>query len=141
MTMDGRAFLDVALELAQGSTEAHWRAAAGRTYYALMLEGRTALERWGFPIPPRDQIHAFVRLRFTYATDSDLREVGYALERLVTLRNHADYQLSATGPFTDAQRVKKAINTAQVNLSRLDQVGADATRLAAAIAGIKAKGP
>jgi hypothetical protein len=79
--MDGRAFLVVASELAQGPTEAHWRAAAGRAYYALMLEGRDALQRWGFPIPPRDQVHAFVRLRFIFATDVDFKEVGYALER------------------------------------------------------------
>ena len=39
--MDGRAFLNVARRLAQEPTEADWRTAAGRAYYALMLEGKT----------------------------------------------------------------------------------------------------
>jgi len=50
--MDGRAFLGVAQEMALGRTEAHWRAAVGRAYYALMLEGRDFLQRWGFVPPP-----------------------------------------------------------------------------------------
>src|SRR5438552_14087952 len=77
--MDGRAFLDIARELNRGGTEAHWRAAAGRAYYALFLEGRTTLERWGFVPGRRDPIHSFVRLRFDYAPDPDLKEVGKAL--------------------------------------------------------------
>jgi hypothetical protein len=80
--MEGRAFLDVASELVLGATEAHWRAAAGRAYYALMLEGWTALLRWGFVVPPRDSIHSYVRLRFRYATDTDLRKVADALDQL-----------------------------------------------------------
>ena len=71
--MDGRAFLDVAQRLLQASTEADWRSAAGRAYYALMLEGRAALQRWGFTIPRTEQIHRFVRLHFLYAGDSDMR--------------------------------------------------------------------
>ena len=36
--MDGRALLDVARELAAGSSEAHWRSSVGRAYYALLHE-------------------------------------------------------------------------------------------------------
>src|SRR5438874_8968742 len=97
--MEGRKFLDIAQELVQGPTEAHWPAAAGRAYYGLMLEGRDALERWGFTLPPRDQVHTFVRLRFIYSNDPDLKQVGYALEQLSKLRNKADYALAVSGPF------------------------------------------
>ncbi len=94
--MDGRAFLVVARELLQGATEAYWRAAAGRTYYALMLEARELLGRWGLSCPPRDDIHKFVRLRLLYSADPDLKHVGVTLERLGRLRNVADYELSDT---------------------------------------------
>jgi hypothetical protein len=106
-----------------------------------MLEGRDALSRWGFAPPPRDQVHTFVRLRFLYATDADLKEVGRELDRLVRLRNQAEYQLTASGPFTDASRAQDAIRKAEQNLRRLDAVEADAVRRAAAIAGIRAQWP
>jgi hypothetical protein len=91
--MDGRAFLLVAQRLAQASSEADWRTAAGRAYYTLMLEAREALRRWGFSIPKGDQIHRFVRLRLPYAADSDLRDVSLTLEESGKLRAEADYQI------------------------------------------------
>jgi hypothetical protein len=139
--MDGRAFLAVAKELVQGATEAHWRAAAGRAYYALMLEGWATLLRWGLVIPARESIHNYVRLRFRYATDVDLRKVGDELEWIGRLRNQADYQPTITGPFKNALRVSQAILGAEDSLVRIDQVDTDSTRRAAAIAGIRARWP
>jgi uncharacterized protein (UPF0332 family) len=139
--MDGRAFLQVARELALGATEAHWRSAAGRAYYALLLEVLAALERWGFTRPPRHQVHAFARLRFTYSSDSDLRRVGFALDELTQRRNEADYQIASYGSFADATEAMRVIREAEVNLARLDQVEADVLRRTAAIAGIRAKWP
>jgi len=139
--MDGRAFLDIAKELSQGATEGHWRTAAGRAYYALFLEGRTALARWGFQVPPPPGVHSWVRLRFVYAPDPDLKEFGNALERLGRLRNEADYALSVPGPFASPARVKRAVKDVEQNLNRLDQVEADRARLSAVIAGIRKAWP
>src|SRR4029077_11794912 len=123
--MDGREFLLVARELALGATEAHWRSAVGRADYALFLGGLAALERWGFARPPRHQVHAFVRLRFTYASDSDLRRAGKAIDDLVQRRNEADYQIAFYGSFADAAEANRVIREAESNLALLDQVEAD----------------
>jgi HEPN domain len=111
--MDGRAFLDVARRSVKGSTEADWRDAAGRTYYALLLEGRTALRRWGFAAPRRDQIHAFVRMCFSFAADADLKNIGYTLDRLGRLRNEADYQIDAPGKFVTSKEAERALRDAE----------------------------
>lgn len=139
--MEGRKFLDVAQELAQGGTEAHWRSAAGRAYYALMLEGRALLGRWGFVPPPRDQVHMFVRLHFLYAPDRDLKKVGHSLEELGKLRNQAEYQMNSAAVFINAVAARDALQKARDNLARMDQVDSDPTRKALVITGIRAAFP
>src|SRR6266852_8977201 len=124
--MDGRAFLDVARRLAQEHTEADWRTAAGRAYYALMPECLTVLQRWRFGPSPRDNVHSWVRLRFVYAADPNLKAIGSALERLGKLRNQADYQLGQSGPFASAAAVQQAIVDAGAMITLLDQIDHDA---------------
>src|SRR4051794_12933493 len=139
--MDGRAFLQSARDLLAVPSEANRRAAAGRAYYALLHEGRGALDRWGFVIPPRESLHRFVRLRFVLAAHPDLIQVGRALEDLGQLRNQADYQLATPGPFATAARAVQAVALAQTAINLLDQVEADPARRAAAIAAIRAAWP
>ena len=127
--MDGRKFLDVARELLSGTTEAHWRSAAGRAYYSVILEAKSALDRWGIILQRRDPIHAAVRLRLTYVQDADLQLVGKALDDLVRLRNKADYDLTSPGPFANSSTAATAITQA------------DAARLAVAVADIRARFP
>jgi uncharacterized protein (UPF0332 family) len=139
--MNNRTFLDVADRLLAGLTEADWRTAAGRAYDALFLEARAALFRWGLAPPPSDRAHTFVRLRFVYAPDVDLKEVGYELERLSRLRNQADYETASAGAFLTSAPARRAVADARRALGRLDQVEGDPTRLAAAVAGIQAAFP
>jgi hypothetical protein len=134
--MDGRAFLDAARELVQGADEAYWRSGASRAYYALLHEGRAALTRWGFPMPPKEDLHRFVRFRFTFPADPDLRRVGDAVERLGILRNQADYRLSSPGPFASAARAIDGVQRAEQAIALLDQLDADPARRSAAIAAI-----
>jgi uncharacterized protein (UPF0332 family) len=138
--MDGRAFLAVARELAAGSTAAHWRSSVGRSYYALFLEGRDLLQRWGFTPQRRDPVHSFVRLRFDFAGDPDLVLVGRRLDDLSKLRNTADYNLKSSG-FVDDAEAQTSLSVATDALARLDAVDADPARRAAAIAGMRARWP
>lgn len=139
--MDGRAFLDAANALARGATEPFWRSAAGRAYYALLHEGREALEHWGFPLPPKESIHSFVRLHLVFPADADLKKVGIWLEQLGHLRNYADYQLGAPRHFSSARRAQQAVKLARDAIALLDAIHADPARRALATAAITAAFP
>ena len=67
---------------------------------------------WGFALPPRDKVHTFVRLKFVYATDPDLKRIGLTLEALGRLRNAADYQLGTSGPFVSPRIAVSGLNDA-----------------------------
>jgi hypothetical protein len=134
--MQGRAFLDVARDALAGTTEAHWRGAVVHAYYALMLECRDTLKRWGFSVPPRQNMHSWVRLRFLYATDLDVKGIGRALEELVLLRNKASYDLSAVPEFASPADARKAIVRAANALVMMDSIDGDPARRAAAVASL-----
>jgi hypothetical protein len=103
-----------------------------------MLEARDILEQWGFALPRRDHVHAFVRLRFLYATDSDLKSIGHTLEQLGVMRNQADYRLDKSGIFASAKTSPQASRNAATAIDLLDQIEAAPSRRAAAIAAIRA---
>jgi hypothetical protein len=139
--MDGRAYLDLARENVAGGTEVHWRGAAGRAYYALMLECREALFRWGFALPPHTNVHTFVRLRFNYPSDPDLKRIGRMVDDLSQLRNRADYDLSALVMFASDNKAQRAIADAAHGIALLDAIDADPVRQAAALAAVRAAFP
>ena len=134
--MDGRALLDVARELAAGSSEPHWRSSVGRSYYALLHEVLGTLQRWGFSLPPRDKVHTFAPLKLIYATERDLKRIGLMLEALGRLRNTADYQLSLSGPFVSAKIAVSALADAEATVVLLDALEANPARRAAALGSI-----
>jgi hypothetical protein len=136
--MRGRAFLDVARELASRNTEAHWRAAAGRVYYALMLEARDALIRWGIRVPPRVGFHFFVQSRFNVGSDPDVLQIGAALGRTAGLRGLADYDLMPLAEFRSDAEVQDAIAQAGHAISLLDTLDTDPAKRVAAVAAIRA---
>jgi hypothetical protein len=61
--MTGRDFLTVAEQLAAGGTEAEWRSAISRAYYAAFHVGRELLEDLRFRVPHADRAHAYLSRR------------------------------------------------------------------------------
>jgi hypothetical protein len=139
--MNGRAFVNVARQLLAGATESHWRTAAGRAYYGLLLEAWEALQRWGFVIPPRVNLHHFIRQRFVFPADADLKIIGGFLDQLGQLRNRADYRLAVAGPFAFAAPSTRAVNESEQSILMLDQIEANPVRRAAAVAAIQTAFP
>jgi hypothetical protein len=134
--MRGRDFLAAANQALSGAVEPCWRTACIDAYYALFLECRDALGRWGFIPSRRDAVHAWVRLRFTYATDRDLNQLGDTLDDLGRVRNRASYDLNPSALFASATEARRTIQDANAALVLLDQIDGDATRRAAAIASL-----
>lgn len=132
--MQGRAFLDVARILVRGTSEAFWRATVIHSYYAMFLECRDALARWGIAIPLRQNVHATVRLRFTYAADADLKKISFTLDHWCKWRNKASYNLASVPGFATDVRAQNAIAEIAAALAVLDAIEADPVRRAAAIA-------
>ncbi len=135
--MSGREFLELARELlASGSLPRHWRAVIIHAYYALLLECRDAMTRWGLPLPTRQQVHAQVRLRLTFSRNPDLRKIGDKLEILGRHRNSANYDLQALPMFASAKVARDDVKLATDALALLDAIDADPTHRAAALASI-----
>ncbi len=89
--MDETGFLELADELSTGSRQADWRTAISRAYYAAFHKARTLFRQGGFRVPDIERAHAYVWLRLSNSGHPDVDEVGGQLNRLRTIRNHADY--------------------------------------------------
>ena len=136
--MRGREFLEVAKgQFDVGASAANWRAATIHSYYALLLECREAMVRWGLPPLSRLQVHSQVRLRLILSSDADLQEIGHALEELGRRRNLANYDLRDLPIFASETQAVQDLQSAEDSLALLDAVDADGGRTAAAIASIK----
>ncbi len=132
--MQGRAFLDIAREVIAGGTEAHSRATVIHAYYALFLECRDALTRWGIALPPRQNVHSAVRLRFVYATNAGVKSIGNVLDPWCRHRNDASYNLAALVKFAADNLAQDALTEVADTLTLLDAIEADPACRAAAIA-------
>lgn len=62
-------FLTLAETWVEGATEAEWRSAVSRAYYAAFHEARVLLRGLGFRVPRGDQAHAYLWLRLSNCGD------------------------------------------------------------------------
>jgi len=138
--MRGREFLATADRLSRLQDESDWRSGISRAYYALYLECRESLRRWGFVIAPRSS-HIDVSRRFSWPKNSDLNQIHLTFQSLSGLRNQADYDLSPILFFRNSVATINAIRETRFALSVLDAIEADPARLAQAIADIRAAFP
>jgi uncharacterized protein (UPF0332 family) len=107
--MNARDFLTVADRLLQGTTEAEWRSALSRAYYAAFHVGLELLTACGFVVPARDRAHAFVWIRLANSGHAAVNHAGNGLRSLRGDRNWADYDLARPlAPAVVAQRVQAA---------------------------------
>jgi len=91
--MDARDFLTVADKLAAGSTEADWRSAISRLYYATFHVARDLLGDLGFFVPRADRAHGYFHLRLANCGNPQVAWAGVVMNNLRSLRNQADYDL------------------------------------------------
>src|SRR5436190_1167712 len=90
--MDFRDFLALASTLAIGTTEAEWRTANSRSYYAAFHVARRLLLDLGFRVPQADRAHAYLWLRLSNAGVAEVQAAGRRLRDLRRERNWADYE-------------------------------------------------
>lgn len=89
--MDFRDFLALAKALKSGASEAEWRSAVSRAYYAAFHVARHLLQDLGFTVPRADRAHAYLSLRLSNSGQVDVMRAGQDLNDLRQQRNRADY--------------------------------------------------
>jgi uncharacterized protein (UPF0332 family) len=89
--MTGRDFLPLAFRLVAATTEAEWRTAVSRAYYAAFHVARVLFEDLGFAVPRGEQAHGYLWLRLHNCGNLVLQQAGANLQALRRQRNRADY--------------------------------------------------
>jgi uncharacterized protein (UPF0332 family) len=101
--MDPISFLDVARDLANGRTEAHWRTSVSRSYYALFNVVTANLSdtvSWRKDASDHQKVIEFLRGARQSAGDQE-EDVASALDDLRENRNLADYDMDT--PFRSSR--------------------------------------
>jgi uncharacterized protein (UPF0332 family) len=104
-------YLALAERLAREQTEADWRTAISRAYYAAFHAGRLLLRDLGFRVPRASAAHAYVWMRLSNCGDPSIVKAGGELNNMQGDRNRADYDFQRDYVQSDAQVV---VQTARV---------------------------
>ena len=102
--MNFREFLPLAEELIVRNSEAAWRTAVSRAYYAAFHVACDFMRALGFAVPKADRAHGYLWLRLQNCGNSDIAQAGQSLKDLRTHRNRADYEARQTMTQPDAEK-------------------------------------
>ena len=89
----GKDFLTLAEIWINGITEAEWRCAVSRAYYAAFHQARHLLQDLSFTVPIGDQAHAYLWLRLSNSGNLPVQLAGSDLNTLRRERNRSDYDI------------------------------------------------
>jgi uncharacterized protein (UPF0332 family) len=115
--MNWRDFLLLAAELAARATEADWRTAVSRAYYAAFHVARRLFTDLSFTVPRADRAHQYLVFRLSNSGESAVAQAGRDLETLRRLRNRADYD---EGPAVTQPQATAAVQLAEGIIQVLD---------------------
>jgi uncharacterized protein (UPF0332 family) len=121
----GEDFLALAEVWVTGTTEAEWRSAVSRAYYAAFHRARRLLRDLGFLVPRADQAHAYLWLRLSNCGDSQVEMAGSDLNTLRRDRNRADYDVEQT---LDQHDARVQVQAARIIIQTLDGASTDPLR-------------
>lgn len=123
--MDPREFLTLVQQLSLAMTEAAWRSAISRAYYAAFHVARHLLGDLGFTVPHADRAHAYLWLRLSNCGNPLVQTAGRGLKDLRRDRNWADYDLThpvgqslSQNQRSFAARIIQAFETASLEPTR-----------------------
>lgn len=94
--IDALEYFRLAEKLVVGTTEAEWRSAVSRAYYAVFHVARKLLVSCGFNVKRGEQAHAYLWLRLANCGNPDLQTAANRLTNLRGDRNRADYEFQQT---------------------------------------------
>lgn len=77
--------------MAAETTEADWRTAVSRAYYAAFHVARRILADLKFTVPRADRAHQYLVFRLSNSGEAAVEQAGSDLDTLRRLRNRADY--------------------------------------------------
>jgi uncharacterized protein (UPF0332 family) len=120
--MNFRDYWTLADALARGITEAEWRSACSRSYYAAFHVARLLLLNLNFRVPRADRAHGYLWLRLSNAGHAGTERAGRLLGDLRQERNRADYderrtitQATAIRNVQEAEKVIHALDFAAID--------------------------
>ena len=122
----GDEFLRLAENYAAETSEASWRSAVSRAYYAAFHVARDLMTSLGLVTPRAELAHAFLWRRLGNCGLAPLTLAGSRLNQLRGERNRADYDLNSDLAKKDAQA---AVKSAAMVIATLQAVSPDDRRL------------
>jgi uncharacterized protein (UPF0332 family) len=136
--MDPRAFNQVAIDLVvrrPPTGPAAYRSAISRAYYAALNVAMDVLAGIGHSPGKGDSSHKKVVIYLQQSGDADLEKVGAAIDKMRSLRNHADYDMKNLD-VEEFPLAQKTVELAQWALGQLDDLATDVVRKKAAAEAI-----